>query len=171
MQCLMCSSLHSTEEDDQELTYADVNIVQRPGRQMHQKAEMEVEYGQVKFSGRPQKTVQPKEDECVYAKVRNSRWYAVFSIFTKTAEGRWRRFLLRCLKVSYLYFMRFSMRRIQAIKVHRYYYYSSFLMYSWVMTGISMKTCQRSSNIQVHHLNHTVMNFYRLVLYNVKYFL
>ncbi|XP_042275126.1 uncharacterized protein LOC121902027 isoform X1 [Thunnus maccoyii] len=80
------------EEDDQELTYADVNIVQRPGRQMHQKAEMEVEYGQVKFSGRPQqttemeveygqvkfsgrprKTVQPKEDECVYAKVRNSR--------------------------------------------------------------------------------------------------
>ncbi|XP_067455220.1 T-cell surface antigen CD2-like isoform X1 [Thunnus thynnus] len=80
------------EEDDQELTYADVNIVQRPGRQMHQKAEMEVEYDQVKFSGRPQqttemeveygqvkfsrrprKTVQPKEDECVYAKVRNSR--------------------------------------------------------------------------------------------------
>ncbi|XP_042275544.1 uncharacterized protein LOC121902348 isoform X2 [Thunnus maccoyii] len=80
------------EEDDQELTYADVKIVQRPGRQMHQKAEMEVEYGQVKFSGRPQqttemeveygqvkfsgrprKTVQPKEDECVYAKVRNSR--------------------------------------------------------------------------------------------------
>ncbi|XP_044219289.1 uncharacterized protein LOC122990179 [Thunnus albacares] len=80
------------EEDDQELTYADVNIVQQPGRQMHQKAEMEVEYGQVKFSGRPQqttemeveygqvkfsgrprKTVQPKEDECVYAKVRNSR--------------------------------------------------------------------------------------------------
>ncbi|XP_067455219.1 uncharacterized protein [Thunnus thynnus] len=80
------------EEDDQELTYADVNIVQRPGRQMHQKAEteveydqvkfsgrpqktteMEVEYGQVKFSGRPRKTVQPKEDECVYAKVRNSR--------------------------------------------------------------------------------------------------
>ncbi|XP_067455217.1 uncharacterized protein [Thunnus thynnus] len=61
------------EEDDQELTYADVKIVQRPGRQMHQKAEMEVEYGQVKFSGRPRKTVQPKEDECVYAKVRNSR--------------------------------------------------------------------------------------------------
>ncbi|XP_044219288.1 uncharacterized protein LOC122990177 isoform X5 [Thunnus albacares] len=80
------------EEDDQELTYADVKIVQRPGRQMHQKAEMEVEYGQVKFSGRPQqttemeveygqvkfsgrprKTVQPKEDECVYAKVCNSR--------------------------------------------------------------------------------------------------
>ena len=74
MQCLTCSSFHSKEEeDDQELTYADVNIVQRPGRQMHQKAEMEVEYGQVKFSGRPQKTVQPKEDECVYAKVRNSR--------------------------------------------------------------------------------------------------
>ncbi|XP_042275552.1 T-cell surface antigen CD2-like [Thunnus maccoyii] len=58
------------EEDDQELTYADVNIVQRPGRQMHQKAEMEVEYGQVKFSGRPRKTVQPKEDECVYAKYK-----------------------------------------------------------------------------------------------------
>ena len=73
MQCLTCSSFHSTEEeDDQELTCADVKIVQRQGRQMHQTAEMEVEYGQVNFSGRPQKTVKP-EDESVYAKVRKSR--------------------------------------------------------------------------------------------------
>ncbi|XP_044211190.1 uncharacterized protein LOC122984663 [Thunnus albacares] len=61
------------EEDDQELTYADVKFVQRQGRQMHQTAEMEVEYGQVNFSGRPRKTVKPSEDECVYAKVRKSR--------------------------------------------------------------------------------------------------
>ena len=168
MQCLMCSCFNSTEEeDDQELTYADVKIVQRQRRKMHQKTEMEVEYGQVKFSGRPRKTVKATEDECVYAKVRKSRWYAVFSVFTKTAEGRWRMFLLRCLKISHLYFMRFSMRRTQAIKVHRYYYYSSLLMYFWVMTGISMKTCQRSSNIQVHHLIHTVASFYRLVLCNI----
>ena len=93
MQCLMCSCFNSTEEeDDQELTYADVKIVQRQGRQMHQKTEMEVEYGQVKFSGqpqqttvmeveygqvkfsgRPQNTVKATEDECVYAKVRKSR--------------------------------------------------------------------------------------------------
>ncbi|XP_042287668.1 T-cell surface antigen CD2-like [Thunnus maccoyii] len=61
------------EEDEQELTYANVKIVQQQRRQMHQTAEMEVEYGQVKFSGRPRKTVKPTEDECVYAKVHKSR--------------------------------------------------------------------------------------------------
>lgn len=70
MQCLMCSSFYSAEEDDQELTYADVKIVQRQGRHAPQKADIEVEYGQVKFSGRPRKTVETTVDECVYAKVR-----------------------------------------------------------------------------------------------------
>ncbi|XP_059202878.1 uncharacterized protein LOC131982284 [Centropristis striata] len=61
------------EEDDQELTYADVRIMQRPGRQVQQRAEAEVEYGQVKFSERPRQAVEPAEDECVYAKVRKAR--------------------------------------------------------------------------------------------------
>ncbi|XP_056296215.1 uncharacterized protein LOC130210218 isoform X2 [Pseudoliparis swirei] len=43
------------EGGEQELIYADVRMVQRPGRQLQQRAEMEmeVEYGQVMFSDRP----------------------------------------------------------------------------------------------------------------------
>ena len=74
MQRFMCSCFHSTgEEDVQELTDANVKIVQQQRRQMHQTAEMEVEYGQVNFSGRPRKTVKPSEDESVYAKVHKNR--------------------------------------------------------------------------------------------------
>ncbi|XP_038555206.1 uncharacterized protein LOC119888618 isoform X2 [Micropterus salmoides] len=47
------------EEHEQELTYADVRAVQLPGRQMEQREEVEVEYGQVKISQRPQQTVEP----------------------------------------------------------------------------------------------------------------
>ncbi|XP_070706012.1 cell adhesion molecule 3-like [Pempheris klunzingeri] len=61
------------DEDEQGLTYADVRIVQREGRQMPQMAEMGVEYGQVKFSERPRRAVVPAGDECVYAKVRRDR--------------------------------------------------------------------------------------------------
>lgn len=62
------------EEDDQELTYADVNILQRPGRQVQQRAETEVEYGQIRFSERPRRqTVEPPADDCVYAMVRKDR--------------------------------------------------------------------------------------------------
>ncbi|XP_061581165.1 hemicentin-1-like [Cololabis saira] len=57
------------EEDDQELTYADVRVVQRQKRQVVQRAEEEVEYGQVKFTKRPEQT-QAAADECVYAKVQ-----------------------------------------------------------------------------------------------------
>ncbi|KAM7389697.1 hypothetical protein PAMP_023660 [Pampus punctatissimus] len=38
------------KEENEDLTYADVNIVQLQGRQRQRKPEMEVEYGQVKFS-------------------------------------------------------------------------------------------------------------------------
>ncbi|XP_034740395.1 uncharacterized protein LOC117952313 isoform X6 [Etheostoma cragini] len=60
------------EEENLELTYADVRTVRQPGRQMQQRAEKEgeVEYGQLKFSERPQQTVEPAGDECVYPKVR-----------------------------------------------------------------------------------------------------
>ncbi|KAE8285947.1 hypothetical protein D5F01_LYC15626 [Larimichthys crocea] len=61
------------EDDEQELTYADVRIVQRQGRQIQQVAEVDVEYGQVKFSGRPRQTVKQTEDACVYAMVRKGR--------------------------------------------------------------------------------------------------
>ncbi|TKS72408.1 HEPACAM family member 2 [Collichthys lucidus] len=61
------------EDDEQELTYADVRIVQRQGRQIQRVAEVDVEYGQVKFSGRPRQTVKQTEDTCVYAMVRKGR--------------------------------------------------------------------------------------------------
>ncbi|XP_067373779.1 uncharacterized protein [Channa argus] len=57
------------EDNEQEVTYADVRIMQQQGRQLQQTAEVEVEYGQVRFSGRPQQTVKPSGDDCVYAKV------------------------------------------------------------------------------------------------------
>ncbi|XP_075889111.1 uncharacterized protein LOC142892734 isoform X2 [Nelusetta ayraudi] len=58
-------------KDDQELTYADVNILK--GRKVPQKTEEDVEYGQIKISRRPRQIAEPKEDECVYAKVRGPR--------------------------------------------------------------------------------------------------
>ncbi|XP_049898212.1 uncharacterized protein LOC126388896 isoform X4 [Epinephelus moara] len=61
------------EEDDQELTYADVRIVQRQGMQMQQRQETQVEYGEVKFSERPRQPVEPAGDDCMYAKVRKAR--------------------------------------------------------------------------------------------------
>ncbi|XP_069027315.1 cell surface A33 antigen-like [Embiotoca jacksoni] len=59
-------------EDDQEVTYADVRIVQRQQRQVEQREKVEVEYGQVKFSGRPRQT-QPAGEDCLYANVRKGR--------------------------------------------------------------------------------------------------
>lgn len=58
-------------KDEQELTYADVNILK--GRKGPQKTEQDVEYGQIKISQRPRHLAEPKEDECVYAKVRVAR--------------------------------------------------------------------------------------------------
>ncbi|XP_073342414.1 uncharacterized protein [Pagrus major] len=61
------------EDDEQELTYADVRIVQRQGRRVQQRAEAGVEYGEVKFSERPRQVAQPAGDDCVYAMVRKDR--------------------------------------------------------------------------------------------------
>ncbi|XP_029368949.1 T-cell surface antigen CD2-like isoform X3 [Echeneis naucrates] len=64
------TNLPKEETDEQELTYADVRILQRQGLQVKQREEVEVEYGQVKFSERPQ---QIADDDSVYAKVRKNR--------------------------------------------------------------------------------------------------
>ncbi|KAF7668457.1 hypothetical protein LDENG_00011900 [Lucifuga dentata] len=56
-------------EDDQDVTYADVRIMQCQRKQRHENLEMEVEYGQVKVSGAPRQAVEPSVDDCVYAKV------------------------------------------------------------------------------------------------------
>ncbi|KAM9741212.1 uncharacterized protein ACNS7B_012393 isoform 4-T4 [Menidia menidia] len=56
------------QEDDQDIIYADVRMVQRQGRRVEQRAEVEVEYGQVKFSKRPPRA-EPAPDYSVYAKV------------------------------------------------------------------------------------------------------
>ncbi|XP_030002176.1 hemicentin-2-like isoform X2 [Sphaeramia orbicularis] len=61
------------DEDDHELTYADVRIVPNRGRQMQPRREMEVEYGEVKVSGRPRQTFETPNDDCVCAKVRKGR--------------------------------------------------------------------------------------------------
>lgn len=58
-------------KDEQELTYADVNILK--DRKVPQKTEEDIEYGQIKISRRPRQIAEPKEDECVYAKVRMPR--------------------------------------------------------------------------------------------------
>lgn len=62
----------AVEEDDQDLTYADVRIVQQKGRRAEQRAEEEVEYGQVKISKKPRQC-EIAMDDTVYAKVRKSR--------------------------------------------------------------------------------------------------
>ncbi|XP_019946462.2 uncharacterized protein [Paralichthys olivaceus] len=63
---------HQPEEDgdEKELTYSEVRIVQRGRVQQRVDPDVEVEYGQIKFSKRPRRTVELTEDDCVYAKVR-----------------------------------------------------------------------------------------------------
>ncbi|KAK7922795.1 hypothetical protein WMY93_009697 [Mugilogobius chulae] len=59
----------TNEEDDQELTYADVRILRQPER-MPQTSEGEVEYGQVKFSNQSPHISVAEDNACIYAKVR-----------------------------------------------------------------------------------------------------
>ncbi|XP_033182074.1 hepatocyte cell adhesion molecule-like isoform X2 [Anabas testudineus] len=61
------------ENNELEVTYADVRIMQQQRRQVQQRAEVNVEYGQVKFSPRPQQSVEPTADDCVYTQVRRDR--------------------------------------------------------------------------------------------------
>lgn len=70
--------MSTEEEDEQELTYADVKVMPRQGRKIPQMEEIEVEYGQVKFSSRPSRTARPSGDDCVYAKVCRDRWFSEF---------------------------------------------------------------------------------------------
>ncbi|KAK2849599.1 hypothetical protein Q5P01_009433 [Channa striata] len=55
---------HKKEDNEVELTYADIRVIQRQERQLQQTAEVEVEYSQ---------TVRPSGDDCVYAKVCRDR--------------------------------------------------------------------------------------------------
>ncbi|XP_030595903.1 T-cell surface antigen CD2 isoform X2 [Archocentrus centrarchus] len=65
---------HKEEDDDQDVTYADVRIMNRQGKQVAQtaQAEVEVEYGQVRFSKRSRNS-QPIGDDCMYAQVQKVR--------------------------------------------------------------------------------------------------
>ncbi|MEQ2220173.1 hypothetical protein ILYODFUR_002683 [Ilyodon furcidens] len=63
------------EEDDQEVTYADVRIVKKQERKEEVNV-ADVEYGQVKFSKRPKSRPDrpnPTMDDTVYAQVRKGR--------------------------------------------------------------------------------------------------
>ncbi|KAM4586737.1 pregnancy-specific glycoprotein 22-like isoform 2-T2 [Fundulus diaphanus] len=62
------------EEDDQELTYADVRIVKKQERKVEQSAEVDVEYGKIKFSKRPRRDQSKSTmDDAVYAQVSKGR--------------------------------------------------------------------------------------------------
>ncbi|XP_014887024.1 uncharacterized protein LOC106946869 isoform X2 [Poecilia latipinna] len=62
------------EDDDQEMTYADVRIVKKQGRRVEKSEEADVEYGQVKFSKKPRiSQTNPTVDDTVYAQVRKGR--------------------------------------------------------------------------------------------------
>ncbi|XP_019730350.1 uncharacterized protein LOC109518750 [Hippocampus comes] len=63
----------SSVEDEEELTYADVRIVNQPRRSIKMREEVEVEYGQVKLSQQPRGTVAAKNDASIYAHVRKHR--------------------------------------------------------------------------------------------------
>ncbi|XP_051937157.1 platelet-derived growth factor receptor alpha-like [Hippocampus zosterae] len=63
----------SSVEDEEELTYADVRIVNQPRRSIKMREEVEVEYGQVKLPQRPRGTVAAKNDASIYAHVRKHR--------------------------------------------------------------------------------------------------
>ncbi|XP_057705299.1 T-cell surface antigen CD2 [Corythoichthys intestinalis] len=63
----------SGTNDEQELTYADVRIVNQPRRSIQVKKDLEIEYGQVKFSERARRSVAVKEDPRLYAQVRRNR--------------------------------------------------------------------------------------------------
>ncbi|XP_039872444.1 uncharacterized protein LOC120724348 isoform X2 [Simochromis diagramma] len=62
------------DECDQDVTYADVRIMKQQGKPAVQttEAEVDVEYGQVKFSRRSRHT-EPTGDDCMYAKVQRFR--------------------------------------------------------------------------------------------------
>ncbi|KAK2849194.1 hypothetical protein Q5P01_009028 [Channa striata] len=62
-----------TQTKKKNINPKDVRVIQRQERQLQQTAEVEVEYDQVRFSGRPRQTVRPSGDDCVYAKVCRDR--------------------------------------------------------------------------------------------------
>lgn len=82
------------ENDDQEMTYADVRIVKKQGRRVDKSEEADVEYGQVKFSKKPRTSqTNPTMDDTVYAQVRRARWFVMSDrlIFTHLQRQRYER--------------------------------------------------------------------------------
>ncbi|XP_049600395.1 uncharacterized protein [Syngnathus scovelli] len=63
----------SSIEDEEELTYANVRINRQPRRANKEIEDVMVEYGQVRFSERPRRTVVVNNDPSTYAQVRRDR--------------------------------------------------------------------------------------------------
>ncbi|KAM9834487.1 uncharacterized protein ACBT44_012277 isoform 2-T2 [Syngnathus typhle] len=63
----------SSIEDEEELTYANVRINHQPRRANTEIEDGMVEYGQVRFSERPRRTVVVNNDPSTYAQVRRDR--------------------------------------------------------------------------------------------------
>ncbi|XP_059919331.1 uncharacterized protein LOC132466252 isoform X2 [Gadus macrocephalus] len=72
-----CAKKHKTSKDTtdtEDVTYADVSVLQRQGQRREQGAgEGEVEYGEVKVAPGPRRTLETNVDECVYAQPRRTR--------------------------------------------------------------------------------------------------
>ncbi|XP_038132872.1 uncharacterized protein LOC119777933 [Cyprinodon tularosa] len=67
-------SPRAVEEDDQELTYADVRVVKNQGKKVELSADVDVEYGQVKFSKRQRpERANPIVEDTLYAQVNKGR--------------------------------------------------------------------------------------------------
>ncbi|KAM8848355.1 uncharacterized protein ACB058_012076 isoform 1-T1 [Synchiropus picturatus] len=56
--------------DTQELTYADVSVVNHRGKRQHREAEEMVAYSEVRFAQQPARTARPREESPVYSVVQ-----------------------------------------------------------------------------------------------------
>ncbi|XP_076020897.1 hemicentin-2-like isoform X2 [Genypterus blacodes] len=75
--CCACKKKKETKEKDnqgdQDVTYEDVRITPRHGKPRPQQVEMQVEYGQVRFSQGSKRRIESPADDTLYAVVRKSQ--------------------------------------------------------------------------------------------------
>ncbi|CAL8272482.1 unnamed protein product [Boreogadus saida] len=67
-----CAIKHKTSKEAEDVTYADVSVLQRRGQRRDQ-GEGEGEYAAVRGAPGPRRTLETNVDECVYAQPRRTR--------------------------------------------------------------------------------------------------
>lgn len=68
--CVLKKKYKKNKDEEHELTYADVRILQQPGRRAQPQMSETVEYGQVKFSNQNQHVSKAVDNNCIYSNVR-----------------------------------------------------------------------------------------------------